>query len=76
MRMETGLLFPRHLAVLGTPYLRILQQLFGDRAVIPQAVELELRQASASATHRQHKPWSGTSAASNDGTQRRPVRTG
>jgi predicted nucleic acid-binding protein len=38
--------FPRHLAVLGTPYLKILTQLFTGRAAIPQGVELELRQAA------------------------------
>jgi len=37
--------FLRHLAVLGGPYLEILRKLFDGRAVMPLAVELELRQA-------------------------------
>jgi predicted nucleic acid-binding protein len=37
--------FLRHLSVLGVPYLEILQRLFGGRALMPRAVELELRQA-------------------------------
>lgn len=37
--------FLRHLAALGVPYLEIIRQLFAGRAVMPRAVELELRKA-------------------------------
>jgi predicted nucleic acid-binding protein len=37
--------FLRHLAVLGAPYLEIVRRLFAGRAVMPRAVELELRKA-------------------------------
>lgn len=37
---------PRHLATLGGPYMEMLRVLFGRRAVIPRAVEMELRQAA------------------------------